>query len=65
MFFVVDRSERRLRLLETALDLEGGELEGGGGDEIDKVEAGSEDTLAQILMMSPRAARRFGIRPPG
>ena len=63
MFFVVDRSERRLRLLETALELEGGELEGGGEDEIDKVE--DEDTFAQILMMSPRAARRFGIRPRG
>lgn len=54
MFFVVDRDERHLRLLETALELE-------ETDAADVVS--SDDEVAKVIMMSPRAARRFRIRP--
>ncbi len=56
----MDRNERRRRLLEAALELEGLEPE---------LEVGEAEVFTdpehdeQVIMMSPKAARRFGIRP--
>ena len=72
MFLVVDRDERRRRLLAAALELEQAEAgEAGqsgqpGEPEAERGEPEAEAGLnQQALMLSPRAARRFGIRPRG
>ncbi len=57
---MVDRNERRRRLLEAALELEGLEPELEIGEtEVFTDPEGSD----QVIMMSPKAARRFGVRP--
>jgi len=58
--FLVDRNERRRRLLEAALELEGLE------DDTEPADArpdAENNHIEQVIMMSPKAARRFGIRP--
>lgn len=64
--FLVDRNDRRRRLLETALELEGLTPE----TEVTEVEADADAEVfvddehnERIIMMSPKAARRFRIRP--
>jgi hypothetical protein len=64
VFFHVDKNERRRRLLETALELEGLEPE----PEPDGASPGTEvlndpDHNEHIILMSPKAARRFRVRP--
>jgi hypothetical protein len=64
VFFLVDRNQRRRRLLETALELEGMEPEAHAADQATETEVLTDaDHNEQIIMMSPRAARRFRVRP--
>lgn len=55
MFLHVVRNKDRMRLLETALELESAEQEELTGDE----------HAAEVLVVSRETARRFGIRPAG
>jgi hypothetical protein len=63
VFFHVDKSERRRRLLETALELEGMEAEE-AADAVPETEVLSNaEHNERIVMLSPKAARRFRVRP--
>jgi hypothetical protein len=53
MFLHVVRNKDRLRLLETALELENAEVDRPTDDE----------HHAEVLVVSPETARRFGVRP--
>ena len=57
MFLHVDRDQRRVRLLETILELE-------GVDTADGAE-GADGERQEVVVISAGAARRFGIRPKG
>jgi hypothetical protein len=65
--FLVDRNQQRRRLLETALELESNSAETEDEADAQPESDGAPGTDAgdRIIMMSPKAARRFGIRPPG
>ena len=55
--FLVDRNQQRRRLLEAALELEDAEADDGAEPETET------DASDRVIMMSPKAARRFRIRP--
>ena len=55
MFLHVDRDRRRVRMLETILELEGVDTAAGADDE----------HQADVMVISAEAARRFGIRLKG
>ena len=60
---MVDRNARRLRLLKTAMELEGIEKEAAGGAGTADGADTNADHNDRIIMMSPKAARRFRVRP--
>jgi len=60
--FLVDKNERRRRLLATALELEGIAPETETA-EVESSETDEPGDNERVIMMSPKAARRFRIRP--